>query len=454
MEKWIDNIMPIMAVENDLIISKQGDVTLVFKAELPEIFTMSDRDYEAFHQSWIKALRILPKYSVFQKQDWFINSKFNPEFEKQAAVTESSFLTHASNRFFNERPFLDHTCYIYLTKKPQDRKLSTSIFSNLLRPTIVPNQTLKPGIVQDFIDSCGQFKQIMEDSGFISLKRLTTAEIISQDKKIGLIERYCSLSENEKDLLIKDIAFDDGIQVGDQHLQIYTLGDANDLPALCGSRINYDRYSTDRTKFSVGFASTLGQLLGCNHIYNQYIFIEDSAKTIQKLETKRLRLQSLSAYSRENMISRDATNDFLNEAIAESRLPVKAHFNVMVWTDRKEELKDLKNLVSSALANMDAVAKMETSGAPQIFWAGIPGNAAGFPINDSFDTFLEQATCFLNLETNYRSSLSPFGLRLGDRLTGRPVHVDLSDEPMRRGWITSRNRFILGPSGAYRAIFN
>src|SRR5690606_30747595 len=125
----------------------------------------------------------------------------------------------------------------------------------------------------------------------------------------------------------------------------YTLGDAADLPTLCGSRINYDRYSTDKTKFSVGFASTLGQLLPCNHIYNQFIFIEDAHKTIQKLESKRLRLQSLSAYSRENMISHEATNEFLNEAISQQRLPVKAHFNVMVWTDVKEELKDLKNLV-------------------------------------------------------------------------------------------------------------
>jgi conjugation system TraG family ATPase len=226
-----------------------------------------------------------------------------------------------------------------------------------------------------------------------------------------------------------------------------------DLPALCGSRINYDKYSTVKTKFSIGVASTLGQLLPCNHIYNQYIFIEDAQKTIQKLESKRLRLQSLSAYSRENLIARDATNDFLNEAISQQRLPVKAHFNVLVWTDNKDELKDLKNRVSSALAQMDAVAKQETIGAPQIFWAGIPGNAADFPINDTFDTFAEQATCFLNLETAYRTSLSPVGIRLGDRLTGKPVHVDISDEPMKMGICTNRNKFILGPSGSGKSFF-
>ena len=91
---------------------------------------------------------------------------------------------------------------------------------------------------------------------------------------------------------------------------------------------------------ALAFASPIGQLLSCNHIYNQYVFIEDVQKTIQKLESKRLRLQSLSAYSRENAIAKDATDNFLNEAIAEQRLPVKAHFNLLAWTDNKDELKN------------------------------------------------------------------------------------------------------------------
>ncbi len=449
MEKWMDDILPIMGVEHDCILSKQGDVTVVFKAELPEIFTLSDQEYEAFHQAWIKAIKILPKRSIFHKQDWFIDSKYEPDFEKE----NISFLSRSSDRFFNERPFLKHTSFILLTKKPDGRKLSSSLFSNLLRRSIVPEQTIKPQLLQDFLDSAGQFKRILEDSGFVLLTRLKDEELMSQSRKMGLVEQYCSLSERENSFQLKDISFGEGIRIGDQHCQLYTLGDAADLPALCGSRINYDKYSTDKTKFSVGFASTLGQLLPCNHIYNQYIFIEDAQKTIQRLESKRLRLQSLSAYSRENSIARDATNDFLNEAVSQQRLPVKAHFNVLVWTDKKEKLKDLKNMVSSGLAQMDAIAKQETVGAAQIFWAGIPGNGADFPMNDTFDTFAEQATCFLNLETNYRSSISPMGIRLGDRMTGNPLHVDISDEPMKKGICTNRNKFILGPSGSGKSFF-
>ena len=449
MEKSMEEQLPVMAVEHDCILSKQGDVTIVFKAELPEIFTLSDQEYEAFHQSWIKALKVLPKFCVFHKQDWFLESAYRADFSSE----DSSFLTRSSERFFNERPFLDHSCYIMLTKKPAGRRNATSLFSNLLRSSIVPEETLKPQLLQDFADTCGQFKRIMEDSGFIKLERLRNESLRSESRRIGLVEKYCFLSEREDSFVFKDIRFDEGLEVGDKHCQLFTLGDAADLPGLCGSRINFDRYSTDKTKFSVGFASTLGQLLSCNHIYNQYIFIEDSQKTIQKLESKRLRLQSLSAYSRENMIARDATNDFLNEAVSQQRLPVKAHFNILAWSTDKEDLKEIKNKVSSALAQMDAAAKQETVGAPQIYWAGIAGNAADFPMNDTFDTFTEQAVCFLNMETGYKSSLSPCGIRLGDRLTGKPVHVDISDEPVKMGICTNRNKFILGPSGSGKSFF-
>ena len=449
MEKQIKDILPIFGVEHDCILSKQGDVTIAYEVQLPELFTLSDQEYEVLHQTLIRAIKILPSGTVFHKQDWFTESKHAADF----SAIGVSFLSRASERFFNERPYLDHQCYILLTKKPAGRKPGSSLFSNLLRRSIVPEQTLKPQLLQDFLDNAGQFERILNDSGLMQLKRLTNEELSGEQQYCGLVERYLNLQPNEKSFILHDISFEDGLKVGPNHCQLFTLADAADLPSYCGSRINYDKYSTDKTKFSVGFASPLGQLLPCNHIYNQYIFIEDPQKTIQKLESKRLRLHSLSAYSRENAISRDATNEFLNEAISQQRLPVKSHFNVLVWTDSKDGLKDTRNLVSSALSQMDAVPKQELSGAPQLFWAGIPGNEADFPMNDSFDTFAEQACCFLNLETNYRSSVSPCGIRLGDRQFGKPVHVDISDEPMKKGLITNRNKFILGPSGSGKSFF-
>jgi conjugation system TraG family ATPase len=445
----INKILPLTKVENGTILSAHGDITVGYKVNLPEIFTLSDRDYETYHQAWVKAIRLLPQSSIFHKQDWFTESSYKADFEKAG----KSFLSRSSERFFNERECLEHHCYIFLTQKPKDRKLGSSAYSNVLRKSIVPQQTVNPVLFKDFLDSAGQFERILMDSGFVTLYRLNDDELAGTTAQAGIIERYCFLGATDVKPVIQDIHIKDEIKVGKNHCELYTLSDVEDLPTLCGSRINYDKYSTDRTKFSIGFASPLGQLLPCNHILNQYIFIEDGQKTIKRLEAKKLRLQSLSGYSRENAINRDAVNDFLNEAIGKQQLPIKAHFNVLAWSDGVHKVKDLKNVVSSAMAQMDATAKQETDGAPQIWFAGMPGNEADFPMNDSFDTFIEQAACFFNMETNYHNSISPFGMRMGDRLTGKPVNVDISDEPMRLGYTTNRNKFILGPSGSGKSFF-
>src|SRR5580698_8915860 len=247
MERKLQDILPILSVEHDSILSKQGDITIGFVATLPEIFTLSNEEYESFHQSWIKAIKILPKQSVFHKQDWFIDSKYQPDFTKD----DVSFLSRSSERFFNERPFLDHRCYIFLTKKPAGRKLSSSLFSNLLRKSIVPEETLNFQLLQEFLDAAGQFKRILEDSGFVQLKRLKDQDLMSGRSTAGLIEKYCFLLEGDE-LMVRDISFNDSIRVGNQCCQLYSLSDPMVLPGLCGSRINYDKYSTDRTKFSVG----------------------------------------------------------------------------------------------------------------------------------------------------------------------------------------------------------
>lgn len=444
MERGLDKILKGVKVEEDCILSPFGDVTLAFSLHAREAFTSSDDELEALHQALTKAIKVLPQNTVYHQQDWFTESAYKADYDKPLP-----FLSHSSERFFNERPGLQHTGFVFLTLKASAKKI-ISASSGLLRRHFVPGNVLSEHVLNDFFNACGQWQRIVNDSGLIFAERLRTANIVSTDDRAGLIEQYCMLSN---DGILKDIQLRDGIKVGDNQCALYTLADVNDLPSYCGPRINYDKYSTDKTKFSVGFASVLGLLLPCNHVYNQYIFIGSAQKAIRELESKKLRLQSLSVYSRENAIARDAVNDFLNEAIGAQHLPVKAHFNILAFSPDAARMKDIGQMVAAAMAQMDASPKLETSGAPQIWYAGIPGFAGQFPMNDTFDTFLEQAICFLNTETNYCNSTSGFSIRLGDRLTGMPVAVDMSDEPMSKGIITNRNKFILGPSGSGKSFF-
>ncbi|WP_433863898.1 TraG family conjugative transposon ATPase [Sphingobacterium thalpophilum] len=442
----MEQILPIWKVENDCILSKKGDVTVAFKVTLPEIFSLSSDEYDSLHHNWLKAIKVLPYGSVLHKQDWFIKSKYEPRYK------DDNLIMQASDQFFNERPFLSHDCYLMITLKGPDRKPSSSALSTLLRKNIVPPELKDSRRMEKLLEVIGQFKRILSDGGLVQLEQLTEQEIVGSKAAPGILEQYLYLGSGQNGPELSDVSFKPEWKVGTKTCRLYSMADVEDLPGAVGPRIHYDPYSTDRTRFSVGFATPVGLLLPTNHIYNQYMVIGDPAATYKRLEGKRRRLQSLSAYSRENAIGRDATQDFLNEAISEARTPIRAHFNVLCWTDEPSQVKEMQNLTASALAKMNIVPHQETDGAPQLWWSGIPGNAADLPENDTFESFAEPCSCFLNMETAYRSSKSPFGIRLGDRLSGTPVHVDVSDELMGKV-ISNRNKVVVGSSGAGKSMF-
>jgi conjugation system TraG family ATPase len=448
MERQLAFILPIWGVEKDCIVATKGDYTAAFEVTKPEIFTLSGADYENMHQTLVKAIKVLPANCILHFQDWYTGASYAASPDRNT----QSFLDQASDRFFEGRPYLDHRAYLYITRRPSGRKGANSASSNLFRKTLVPEEALSPTAVREFRDSVGQFWRILEDGKQWQLRRLAEGDIWSTTQQAGLLEQYIFLASPAERPVIRDIAFDPGMRVGDRHCQLYTLADAEKLPAWCSPRIAYDQYSTDKTKFPIGFAAGLGSLLQCNHIYNQYVFLEDAAATLKKLEAKRLRLQSLSKGSRENAIAEESVNAFLNEAIKEQRLPVKWHANVLAWTENPNELGDIKNRVSSAIAQLEAAPHQETVGAAQIWYAGIPGNAGDFPMNETVDTFAEQALCFLNMESPYRSSEGSQSIRFGDRITGKPVQIDLFHGPMAQNIITNRGAFVCGGSGGGKSM--
>ena len=197
----------------------------------------------------------------------------------------------------------------------------------------------------------------------------------------------------------------------------------------------------------------VGLLLPCNHIYNQYVLIDDHDENLARFEKTARNMNSLSKYSRSNAINKEWIDRYLNEAHSYSLTSVRCHCNIMAWSDDAEELRRIKNDVGGQLATMGCMPRHNTIDCPTLFWAAMPGNEADFPAEESFYTFIEPAVCFFTAETNYRSSLSPFGIKMVDRLTGKPVHLDISDEPMKRGITTNRNKFILGPSGSGKSFF-
>ena len=441
----LESKFPLLRVENHCIISKFADITAAYRVTLPELFTLTGEEYEALHGAWLKALKVLPDYTVVHKQDFFIEERY----EAPEDGSERSFLARSYERHFNERPYLRHSCYLFVTKTTPERMRQTSASSVLCRGFIVPREMRDTDAVTRFLEAAEQMERILNDSGLVHVERLTETEIVGTADDAGLLARYFALSDERQAVVNEDIRLDPGVmRIGDKYLSMHTLSDLDALPQSVATDFRYERLSTDRSDCRLSFAAPVGLLLSCNHVYNQVIFLDDHDETLKRLEATARNMNSLAAYSRSNAINREWIEMYLNEAHSQGLRSVRCHCNVMAWAESEAELKRIRNDVGSQLALMGCTPHHNTVDVPVLFWAAIPGNEADFPAEESFYTFLDQALCLFNEETNYRSSLSPFGIKMSDRLSGIPIHLDISDLPMKRGTITNRNKFILGPSGS------
>ncbi|HVU56059.1 MAG TPA: TraG family conjugative transposon ATPase [Puia sp.] len=438
--------LPIWEVAADCILSEMGETTFVFALFKPEIFSLSEEQLNMIFQAWVKALQVLSPNTIVHIQDWYWQTKWRGDFEK-----DNGFLGGSSERYHHERPWMDHRCYVHVTRRPGRRMTSTS--RALLQSSLTPQDTLAPEAIQDLASEVNQFMHILTDSGLLRCLLLSTNELVSTLDQAGHIERYCQLiMPDEKAAESRDVDFEGELRIGGYQCLFHTIADAEHLPAQCSPMTDHGAYSTEQVHFPISFAARLGLLLPCNHIYNQYLFIGEPAGARKKLETRRQRMHSLSAHSRVNALNRDAIDALLNESITDGKQLIKAHFNILSWTHDPHAVEPMRDMVAAAIARLGATPHLETLNRAELWYAGIPGNAADLPAYETFDILADQAICFLPQETNYEDSISAYGVRLGDRLSGRPLQVDLSDAPLQAGLIGNRNKAVFGGSGSGKSV--
>ena len=51
----MESKFPLLSIEQGCMVSKDADITVAFRVELPELFTVTSTEYEAMHSAWHKA---------------------------------------------------------------------------------------------------------------------------------------------------------------------------------------------------------------------------------------------------------------------------------------------------------------------------------------------------------------------------------------------------------------
>lgn len=456
--KDILDTLPIWKIEDDCIISTGGDYSVVFEVMLPEIYTMSAQvdmigetrmesgDFRDLNELLVKAMNVLPENSVVHQQDWFMEQIYEP------VNAVENYLDKASERHFNERPYMAHKCYVTITKTPAHRLDINSMKTMLVTGRLIPKEVMSADRRGEFFSCIDQYVAILTSSKLYQMRRMKGEELFDPKGGAGLIERYLSLSLSEAVVPLSDIQIDGNIMVGDKYVRFYGISDIDDMPDEVFTHNTQASLSSENSTVAIGFVTPMCLQLPVNHIYNQYIFKTDKNTVLPILQKRQQQMTGLGAFSSANKVNADLIQDYLDTQAATSYPPVRCHMNVMVWTEDKEKMSRIRNMTTSAIAKIGVRPRENSSTAAMLFWAGIPGAAAEMPSEEKFWTFLPQACCMLNLESVNTSGLSTYGVKVVDRLSGQPIMVDFSDEPIKKKYTSNRNKFILGPSGSGKSF--
>ena len=439
--------LPILAWENNCLVSKFADITVALELSLPEVYSFGKKDYENFHQIWVRALRLLPNYTIVHKQDIFY------ECECLDEPLSNSFLSVSSANHFKGRNFLNHKSYVFITLSTKENLKTTSFLSILCRNKIVPNDMLDKNRWEDFNDKVSQFISILTENG-IGVSHSSRKAILGDLSKTGAIEQYLTFEFGKEKSVMMDIYLEgNDFKIGDNYLSCFSIGNLEVLPTVVNNFLKDPTYSHNNVFFPMSFTSNLAWGIPFSHIYNQYFFLDDSKQILAEVERSGKQQQSLSAVSRENSINKEFNEQFLNEAVSKGLRPIRAAANVLIWDKNYNTLVKKNSLVAAKLSELDICVSQTNVVTPQIYWAGIPGGESQYPSEMTFLTFLEPASCFIHPETCAKPSEISFGIKLCDRLNAIPLKVDISDLPMKKSLINNRNKFILGPSGSGKSFF-
>ncbi len=426
----IDTIFPIYAVENDLLISKKGDISVAYKLILPQIYSLDKEGIDRINQLFDKVIRSLPEDTIIQKQDYFF-----VDTVKEAVTEGDQMLSRSDNKFFYEKPTLSHECYLFITKDSKKKIRLTS----------------SPKLYEKYMEDVDTFLKVVDTSiSFLAKEEFFTIEKINTDTILEVLSKYFSLSRTTNEQTLKDFFFDKKLQVGNKIAEMYAITSYDQLPLTIETTKKNIDFSTQKTNFQIPFIQPICLGLECNHIYNQVIYIEKSEKVFSKLKTKLNQFKSLAVLSKENEVTYDQINDLVSTVIEDELRFVNQHFNIILWDINEEKLENSKNQLENSFKELGIVPYQIKHGLKDLYINNAPGAAVTIPEQYKFIGISEQTPVFLNFESYYQGNKD--GIMLSDRKNGAPVRLDLWDEPVKRGLIVNRNRLIFGPSGTGKSF--
>ncbi len=422
---------PILSIENHIVFANNGNVVLCYKTELPEIYSLSEKDFEDLHGSWFQVFKSLPISTVIHKQDIYKKSNY-----KADKLPNESFLEKATYHHFKGRECLTHESYLFFVL-PLDKALNASKFTNPFRKVEKGIHKQLDHHVKEFIASVNDTVSFINNSRKVSLRPLKENEILALTSAYfnGFNEGF------DTDIQLKKSA----IEIGDNHFDVLAVNSELCFGDVVQSSKTNDKFTSDDFVFHQGFIDGLGLNLNENHIINQIIYLDDKHKWRKLLDKKIEELSKSSNFGTQNKVIQkkiEAIVAKINED--DSSRIIRGHLNVTFWSSEAEQLSHIASKIKTEFKELDIVPYYpKGEERKHYFLNSYCCFTSNFSNDDLYVTDLKHALCLFINNSNYKSDEQ--GIIFNDRQYNIPVLKDVWDEQKKR--IKARNFAIFAPTG-------
>tara|TARA_R110002096_G_scaffold312051_2_gene506327 strand:+ start:615 stop:3023 length:2409 start_codon:yes stop_codon:yes gene_type:complete len=422
---------PIVDIQDHILFANNGNVVLCYRCDLPEIYSLSETDFEDLHGSWFQGFKSLPTGTVIHKQDIYQKTIYTAD-----KLPNKTFLEQATYGYFKGREYIKHSSYLFFVL-PHNKALNASKFTNPFRKVENGIHKQMDHKVQEFITAVNDAVSFINNSRKVALVPLIEKDIVGITKSYfnGFNEGF------DTDIQLKK----NDIEIGEHHFDVLAVNSELCFGDVVQSSKTNDKFTSDDFVFHQGFLDGLGLNLHENHIINQIIYMDDKHKWRKLLDKKIEELNKSSNFGTQNKVVLKKIEDIMSQINSDdsSRI-IRGHLNIIFWSPEARELGNIASKIKTEFKELD-ITPYYPKGEERkhYFLNSFCGFTSNFSNEDVYVTDLKHALCLYINNSNYKSDAT--GIIFNDRQHNIPVLKDVWDDKKKR--IKARNFAIFAPTG-------
>lgn len=421
----------IETITDNCIISKSGDIAVVFGVIDPEVYSLSSEDMNYRHNEYVRAFSHISN-GYIQRQDVYLEERFSASM-----MPRGSFISEAEYSYFDGRECLGHFTLLSFTLSGL-KTLSASYQKNPLRYQEALS-TEDRNKLSLFLDEVESAVSIIKAIPRTSIVQLNDIDIVSSI--------YRMVNGYHEDSGLRDIQFTEYLRIGSKYGTMLSICDERFLPDEVASATRDTTLGTS-TELSMGMLEPLGIHLGCSHIITQIWRMRGQ----HYLSTLKENVENLGRHrSFDKSIEQEfhAQSELEKEIREQQKVLCEYHYNIMLLSESLESLEVYTDRTKSIITNAGFSFYIPSfDGLYRLFIGSIIGRSSNMHESLFMLTDLDVSLC---LSPTYTAPISDSdGIFFQDRVFQAPIKVDIWDERKKR--IPARNAIVVASTGGGKSV--